>query len=225
MAEALQVNQNSPQSREEIRRVKHIDQLNNALQQMVQLIRQKNMEEKRTHFSKLKAQPKFGDTPSLFVDNSLIYLDAHMLAEGWETQCWRRTWEEERDLDSYIDQMNLDIMDLEMWVDHFDTELEGYNMFQEHFFRYFGRKDKYLKATSLSTEFQDASTFGVKPVVFVAGTLKLAPTVSFFRPPHGAQAINDGHGKSETIFGAWVKDTTGCRRDRTTSWFDDETEE
>jgi len=55
MAEALQVNQNSPQSREEIRRVKHIDQLNNALQQMVQLIRQKNMEEKRTHFSKLKA--------------------------------------------------------------------------------------------------------------------------------------------------------------------------
>ncbi|KAF2830740.1 hypothetical protein CC86DRAFT_267719, partial [Ophiobolus disseminans] len=138
MVEALQESVGSSRSWEEVRRAKHIEELTATLRNIVSMIQRKNEDEKRAYLAKLKAKHISDDIPKPFVDDKLVHLNASLPARAWETRIWQRAYEERHDFDSYVEEVEMEITDLELWETHFDTELDGYDMFRERFFRPFG---------------------------------------------------------------------------------------
>jgi len=137
MAEALQESLDPTLSRVETRRARHVMELTTLLNSIVRMIRQKNAELKREYDATLKTHQ---DQPP-WHDDKLIHLDASRLAQAWENKVWRRTYETNQDVESYSEQMEREITDLELWETHFNSELDGDAMFREHFFRHFGGED------------------------------------------------------------------------------------
>jgi hypothetical protein len=204
----------------EIRRKKHVGELTAALHSMIQLIRQKNQLRQRAHFAKPaksnakpKAKLRLEHTPVPFVDDDLIRLDAHALARAWETQVWCRSQEQCRGFEGYVQQMDMDIIDLEMWMDNFDSELNGYEIFYNYFYRFFGSEQKkYLTATVLSKETEGASLLGVAtggaPLTFAAGTMQVAPCASTTPSiPLGVDEMDFQFNIPSTTFGAAVTES------------------
>jgi hypothetical protein len=132
--------------REKILRTKNTKALTVTLTNLVNMIRQRNKDNKRAHYANPIPLRNSEADVNAFVNDKLIHLDAKRLAKVWEAKIWRRTYEMDWDLDNYVDQMETDIMDLELWEAHFDSELDGYDIFREHFWRYFGgEKDVWLQ--------------------------------------------------------------------------------